>query len=107
MTDTATSRAASCSPTCRTNSRHADVDADADQLSGNPDRLEQVIENLLGNALRYVPDGGRIALHASIDGDAAILSVTDDGAGDGASLELATVIGSVSGGYTATLTVAI
>jgi signal transduction histidine kinase len=59
----------------------ADVDADADQLSGDPDRLEQVIENLVGNALRYVPDGGTVALRASTDGDAAILSVTDSGTG--------------------------
>jgi len=57
------------------------VAADADQLSGDPDRLEQVIENLVANALRYVPDGGRLTLGASIAGEAGILTVADSGSG--------------------------
>jgi len=57
------------------------VASDADQLTGDPDRLEQVIDNLVANALRYVPDGGAIALAAVAAGDAAILTVTDTGTG--------------------------
>jgi signal transduction histidine kinase len=57
------------------------VASDADQLTGDPDRLEQVIENLVANALRYVPDGGAIALAAVATGDAAILTVSDTGTG--------------------------
>ncbi len=47
-------------------------------------RLEQVLENLLGNALRYVPEGGSVELALVSLGDAAErfrLSVTDDGPG--------------------------
>ena len=58
-----------------------DVAPDADQLSGDPDRLEQVIENLVANALRYVPDGGTIALGAAASGGTAFLRVADSGAG--------------------------
>jgi signal transduction histidine kinase len=45
-------------------------------------RLEQVLENLLNNALRYVPAGGRVevALGRSADG-AFRLTVSDDGPG--------------------------
>ena len=55
--------------------------ADADQLSGDPDRLEQVVENLVANALRYVPDGGTIALGAAASGGTAVLRVADTGTG--------------------------
>jgi signal transduction histidine kinase len=48
-------------------------------------RLEQVLENLLGNALRYVPEGGTVDLELVPVGDGAVvrfrLSVTDDGLG--------------------------
>jgi two-component system, OmpR family, sensor kinase len=59
----------------------ADVSPDADQLSGDPDRLEQVVENLVANALRYVPDGGTIALGAAVSGRTALLRVVDTGPG--------------------------
>jgi signal transduction histidine kinase len=59
----------------------AEIAPDADQLAGDPDRLEQAIENLVGNALRYVPDGGAITLRAAVAGDAGILSVEDSGGG--------------------------
>ncbi len=57
------------------------VAPDADQLTGDPDRLEQVVENLVANALRYVPDGGAIALAAAASGDAALLTIADTGTG--------------------------
>jgi signal transduction histidine kinase len=45
-------------------------------------RLEQVLENLLGNALRYVPKGGTVSLALGPAGDGRFrLSVTDDGPG--------------------------
>jgi signal transduction histidine kinase len=45
-------------------------------------RMEQVIDNLLANALRYVPSGGRVevALQAQADGTAR-LAVSDNGEG--------------------------
>lgn len=53
----------------------------ADQLVGDPGRIEQVIDNLVTNALRYTPEGGTIELHAiAVDGGAR-LSVIDSGVG--------------------------
>lgn len=60
---------------------HIHVEPHADQVFADPDRIEQAIENLVGNALRHTPAGGRITLHASqIDG-VATLSVSDTGTG--------------------------
>ena len=57
------------------------VDAHADQVVADPDRVEQAIENLVGNALRHTPAGGTITLTASQADGAATLSVSDTGAG--------------------------
>jgi len=44
-------------------------------------RLAQAITNLLNNAARYTERGGRIWLDAQRDGDYAVISVRDNGAG--------------------------
>jgi signal transduction histidine kinase len=50
-------------------------------LHGDALRLQQVVTNLLINAARYTPDGGRIGLTARADGDHFHLSVKDNGVG--------------------------
>ncbi len=57
------------------------VDAHADQVVADPDRIEQAIENLVGNALRHTPAGGTITLSATQVNGVATLSVTDTGGG--------------------------
>jgi signal transduction histidine kinase len=47
----------------------------------DPQRLEQVIGNLLGNALRYVPDGGKVWVTANDLNDGVCITVNDNGPG--------------------------
>jgi two-component system OmpR family sensor kinase len=54
---------------------------EAQQLTGDADRLEQALQNLVANALRYTPDDGRIELAAERRGDRTILAVRDSGPG--------------------------
>jgi signal transduction histidine kinase len=50
-------------------------------VSGDAGRLDQVLGNLVSNALRYVPAGGRITLRAEPAGHGVRISVSDTGSG--------------------------
>ncbi len=50
-------------------------------VSGDPAALRTMLANLIDNAIRYTPRGGRVDLSARIDGGAASLEVADTGPG--------------------------
>ena len=50
-------------------------------VEGDTMRLVQVVANLLSNAAKYTPPGGRVALKAYADGPSALLEVMDNGIG--------------------------
>lgn len=50
-------------------------------VHADPDRMRQVISNLVSNALRYTPAGGMVALSLWVDGRAVVVSVADTGCG--------------------------
>jgi len=50
-------------------------------VSGDRDRLRQVFANLLDNAIKYTPEGGHVRVAIARDGDSAVVTVKDTGAG--------------------------
>ena len=58
--------------------RHADPSI---RVAGDPDRLEQALQNLAANALRHTPDEGTITLSASVDEQRVRIIVRDTGPG--------------------------
>jgi len=47
----------------------------------DPRRLQQIIDNLLSNAVKFTPEGGTIEVSSQMEGDNAVLTVADSGAG--------------------------
>src|SRR5690606_14822677 len=50
-------------------------------VRGDPDRLQQVLWNLLTNAIKFTPEGGRVRLAAERSGPRAVVRVEDTGQG--------------------------
>lgn len=57
------------------------VPAGLPQVSGDPDRLEQIFRNLLSNAARHTPAGGSITVSAQPIQEGIAVTVSDTGAG--------------------------
>lgn len=57
------------------------VDQDLPPVWADPDRVLQVLSNLLGNALRFTPRGGAIRARARIEEQAVAIAVEDTGCG--------------------------
>lgn len=66
------------------------VDVEPMVLLADPLRSRQILDNLLSNALKFTPDGGRVEVHGRIDGFFGRLDVRDSGVGI-AEADLATV----------------
>ncbi|GLY06095.1 hypothetical protein Acsp01_64740 [Actinoplanes sp. NBRC 101535] len=57
-----------------------EIDADLPRkliLPGDKERLRHIVENLLGTAVRYSPDGGRVGVSLRSSGRTAVLKVSD------------------------------
>jgi signal transduction histidine kinase len=51
------------------------------QINGDPTRITQVLVNLLNNAAKYTPEGGRIEVASFAQSDNAVVRVKDTGIG--------------------------
>jgi two-component system sensor histidine kinase KdpD len=60
---------------------HADTAGERLTIAGDAMKISWALSNLIANALRYTPSGGRVDVAASAEDGAVLVSVTDTGAG--------------------------
>ncbi|MGB8215220.1 MAG: ATP-binding protein [Anaerolineales bacterium] len=60
---------------------HLELPRDVPPMRGNPIRLRQMLDNLLGNAIKYTPEGGDITIEMELQGEQVILRMSDNGPG--------------------------
>jgi len=58
-----------------------EMEKDLPVIHADKERMEQVIMNIVSNAIKYTPDGGRIELSAWTMGEKVSISVSDNGVG--------------------------
>ncbi|QOY92388.1 response regulator [Massilia sp. UMI-21] len=59
----------------------AEVDYDAGPVLGDPGRMQQVMTNLVSNAIKFTEPGGRVAVSVRREGMAVAIDVADSGIG--------------------------
>lgn len=59
----------------------AEISADLPTISADPDRVQRVALNLLDNAIKFTPSGGRVELNVARREDELEIGVRDDGRG--------------------------
>jgi signal transduction histidine kinase len=60
---------------------HTDIAQSLPALRANPIRLRQVLDNVVGNAIKYSNVDGEVKIAIHAEGDQVILQVTDNGLG--------------------------
>jgi len=60
---------------------HLNLPMEIPQMRGNPIRLRQMLDNLIGNAIKYTPEGGEITVEVEAQNDQLILRISDTGPG--------------------------
>ena len=56
-------------------------EADIPDVNGDRERIEQVVTNIVSNAVKYTPDGGKIEIHVGKSGKNVYVRVSDNGIG--------------------------
>ena len=65
----------------RESNRHFALTTEPIWVEGDVVRMEQILSNIIGNAVKYTPPGGSIRISLSSEADEAVLRVHDDGFG--------------------------
>lgn len=60
---------------------HTRIADDAGTMTGDPSRMQQVIWNLLSNALKFTPQGGTVDVNVAREGTRLLLTIADNGVG--------------------------
>ncbi len=58
-----------------------DFESDFPSISADPALIEEVLTNLVENAVKYSPKGGKVVISGRQDGESVRISVTDNGIG--------------------------
>lgn len=58
-----------------------DAADDMPVIVGDEDKFDQILTNLLNNAIKYSPNGGQITVHAKNEGETLLVGVEDQGLG--------------------------
>jgi PAS domain S-box-containing protein len=58
-----------------------EIDPGIPVVMGDHDRLLQVLSNLVGNAIKFTPEGGNVRVRLTRSGDEVVVSITDTGIG--------------------------
>lgn len=81
LADVADARATVLAPHFATAGIALDRELRPVRIDGDPERLGQIVDNLLSNALRYTDAGGSVCVRVYPDGNKAVLEVEDSGIG--------------------------
>jgi PAS domain S-box-containing protein len=65
----------------RRGDQHLEITAQPVWIEGDLVRMEQIVNNIVGNAVKYTPAGGTIRVRVNIEGSDAVLRVEDNGYG--------------------------
>ncbi len=57
------------------------IDAQAATVEADPEKLRSIVDNLIGNAVKFTPPGGSVSVLARSSGDEALIEVIDSGPG--------------------------
>jgi signal transduction histidine kinase len=57
------------------------AEADLPALEADPTRIDQLVDNLISNAIKYTPEGGTVRVTLQRSGDAVHVEVSDTGVG--------------------------
>jgi signal transduction histidine kinase len=60
---------------------HSQIDPGIPVMRQDVTKLQQILQNLLSNATKFTPEGGRVLLKADAEGGFVVLTVTDTGVG--------------------------
>jgi two-component system phosphate regulon sensor histidine kinase PhoR len=60
---------------------YAKVEGQLPEIVADEDKLDQILTNLLNNAIKYSPAGGDVIVHAKVEGDDVLIGIEDQGIG--------------------------
>jgi two-component system sensor histidine kinase GlrK len=60
---------------------HLEIDSESAMVEADPEKLRSIIDNLVSNAVKFTPAGGRITVRARVEAGEAVIEVIDSGPG--------------------------